>query len=112
MDASRGVFQIRPAKDFTPTKGRDRLLSLSFLSELPIAENDELSSVHILSDAPSNAYEFMRRRRNLVGDPSLKRWNANIRVENFASLESSPLCVSLSPRSPSLLSHIIFFYWS
>ncbi|PAV17141.1 dna mismatch repair msh5 [Pyrrhoderma noxium] len=94
MDASRGVFQIRPAKDFTPTKGRDRLLSLSFLSELPIAENDELSSVHIPSDAPSNAYEFMRRRRNLVGDPSLKRWNANIRVENFASLESSPLCLS------------------
>ncbi|KAI5123127.1 hypothetical protein M0805_001482 [Coniferiporia weirii] len=93
MEESGGLFQIRPAKDFTPAKGRDRLLSLSFLSELPFEEANAPSSISS-SDAPTNAYEFMRGRRNFTGDPSLKWWNASIRVGNFTSLESSPLCIS------------------
>ena len=90
-EAAATLFQIRPAKDFVPAKGYDRLLSLSFLSELP-AEGDNLSS-HSSSDAPSNAYDFMQRRQEANGHPLLKKWNANIRIGNFASLEKAPLCV-------------------
>lgn len=90
-EAAGTAFQIRPAKDFIPAKGNDRLLSLSFLSELPIQCDD--ASSHLSSDAPSNAYEFMRKRRETNGDPTLKRWNANIRIGNFATLERTPLCV-------------------
>ena len=85
-------------RSFIPAKGNDRLLSLSFLSELPV--DDSNTSVHSSSDAPSNAYEFMRKRREINGDPTMQRWNANIRVANFASLERAPLCVSyLSERN-------------
>ncbi|KAL5519837.1 hypothetical protein ACEPAG_1497 [Sanghuangporus baumii] len=93
VEASGGVFQVRPSREFTPAKGRDRLLSLRFLSELPVDEMTA-SSTHTSSDPPTNAYEFMRRRRGLTGDPSMKRWNASIRLGNFASLDGSPLCVS------------------
>ncbi|OCB88935.1 hypothetical protein A7U60_g3890 [Sanghuangporus baumii] len=94
VEASGGVFQVRPSREFTPTKGRDRLLSLRFLSELPVDETTASSSTHTSSDPPTNAYEFMRRRRGLTGDPSMKRWNASIRLGNFASLDGSPLCMS------------------
>ncbi|KAH8114747.1 muts domain V-domain-containing protein [Phellopilus nigrolimitatus] len=93
MEVSDGLFQIRPAKEFIPAKGRDRLLSLNFLLELP-SEEVNASVAHSSSDTPSNAYDFMQRRRELAGDPSLKRWNASIRIGNFASLEASPLCMS------------------
>ncbi|KAH7915490.1 DNA mismatch repair protein MutS [Hygrophoropsis aurantiaca] len=95
MEASGNVFQIRPHKEFIPNKGRDRLLSLRFLSEL----DHEETACHPSSDtnssvAPQNAYDFMQRRREAGADPTAKRWNAAIRLANFAALESSPLCIS------------------
>jgi DNA mismatch repair protein MSH5 len=36
----------------------------------------------------------MGRRADPGGDPSVKRWNASIRMANFASFDQSPLCVS------------------
>jgi len=34
----------------------------------------------------------MRRRKDTHGDPSLKRWNASIRMSNFTT-DTSPLSV-------------------
>jgi DNA mismatch repair protein MSH5 len=42
-----------------------------------------------------NAYDFMSRRREEAGDPTLKHWNASIRLSNFSCAENSPLCVSI-----------------
>ncbi|OJT13826.1 MutS protein -like protein [Trametes pubescens] len=95
MDGSGGTFQVRPQKDFLPLKGRDRLLSLRLLSELPVmqgSESDQLSELGSTSE-PRNAYDFMRRRREIGGDPTLQKWNASVRLANFASVESSPLCL-------------------
>jgi DNA mismatch repair protein MSH5 len=100
VEESGGVFQIRPRKDFITAKGRDRILSLSLLSNLPSEENEPHSGIDTVSES-KNAYEFMRRRRDEVGDPTTKRWNAAIRLSNFASAESSPLCVcDLTARLP------------
>lgn len=41
-----------------------------------------------------SAYDFMAKRRVATGDPAMERWNAALRLANFASLESAPLCVS------------------
>ena len=95
VDSASGTFQIRPFKEFTASKGRDRLLSLSRLTDIstedtdlpPSSDNDSNSSYL------ANAYNFMRSRREANGDPTTKRWNASIRLANFASLEESPLCV-------------------
>lgn len=94
VDASGGTFQIRPHKDFAPLKGRDRLLSLHLLSELPpefIAEQPYESES---SNEPRNAYDFMKRRREAGGDPIMQRWNASIRLSNYATVEGASLCVS------------------
>lgn len=93
MDVTGGFFQIRPHKEFIPSKGRERLLSLPLLSDLP---QDGVQSVPTseISHNSGNAYNFMKTRRELNGDPTMKRWNALIRLSNFASAESSPLCVS------------------
>ncbi|KXN88301.1 hypothetical protein AN958_07760, partial [Leucoagaricus sp. SymC.cos] len=97
VDTTSGTFQIRPYKEFNSTKGKDRLLYLNRLADLPL--DDHMSS----NDAPSatssgsvsrNAYNFMRKRRDETGDPTMKRWNASIRLSNFASIENSPLCLS------------------
>lgn len=32
---------------------------------------------------------------DILGDPTQIRWNAMIRLSNFTSVDSSPLCVSL-----------------
>ncbi|KAL1950078.1 hypothetical protein VTO73DRAFT_5200 [Trametes versicolor] len=95
MDGSGGTFQVRPQKDFLPLKGRDRLLSLRLLSELPIMQGSESDNLPELGSAsePRNAYDFMRRRREIGGDPTLHKWNASVRLANFASVESSPLCL-------------------
>lgn len=95
VEAAGGIFQIRPHKDFTPAKGRERILSLPLLLDLPSTEN---SGHNNFTDAdpnlvPRNAYDFMRMRRDIGSDPTLKRWNASIRLSNFASADSSPLCV-------------------
>ncbi|TFY68394.1 hypothetical protein EVG20_g3567 [Dentipellis fragilis] len=92
-DTTDGLFQIRPHKDFNPRKGLNRMLTLGFLSDL---QDDDLGQEPVDSDSLSearNAYEFMTRRKNDQGDPSLKRWNASVRMSNFASLDNAPLCV-------------------
>ncbi|EKM51809.1 uncharacterized protein PHACADRAFT_262157 [Phanerochaete carnosa HHB-10118-sp] len=94
MDGTGGSFQVRPHKDFIPAKGRDRILSLRLLSELPedrhIVEGLPSSSSE---DEPRSAYDFMRRRKETTGDPNLQKWNACIRLANYASIEGSPLCL-------------------
>ncbi|KAF7298995.1 MutS 5 [Mycena indigotica] len=99
MDASGGVFQIRPQKEFSPSKGRERILSLRLLSEIPSDDSDPPASsdVETLSSTSGgrNAYDFMRRRQaETGGDPVMKRWNAAIRLSNFTTADSSPLCVA------------------
>ncbi|KAK7469304.1 hypothetical protein VKT23_003788 [Stygiomarasmius scandens] len=106
MDASCGIFQIRPYKEFSAAKGRDRLLSLQLLSELPSqhAENAGSSDGESSEDPSRNAYDFMKRQRESVGDPAMKRWNASIRLYNFASTESSSLCMA---SVGALIDHLI-----
>ncbi|KAF8895319.1 DNA mismatch repair protein MutS [Infundibulicybe gibba] len=105
MDTSSGVFQIRPHKEFSPSKGRERLLALNLFSELSQPDFDSHTS---LDSNPSNhhknAYDFMQRRREITGDPSVRRWNASIRLANFSSTESSPLCVA---SIGALLDHLV-----
>ena len=89
--ASGGFFQIRPQKDFRPERGRNNVLSLGLLADLP----EEMPDPHDLETPtePRSAYEFMQRRRNPDGDPTLRRWNASIRMSNFATLDTSPFAV-------------------
>ena len=99
-EISSNFFQIRPFKEFMASKGRDRLLSLSLLSHLVIDDSLPPSSDPDAGSPsrPSNAYDFMRLRRSprVTGDPTALRWNASVRLTNFASVDSSPLCVSLT----------------
>lgn len=96
MKDSGGLFQIRPAKDLTARRGLDRLLSLNILSELPANTADVLeASENGGSDRATSAYDFMRRRIDMNGDPTMKRWNASIRMANFALFDQCPLCVSV-----------------
>ena len=91
MAASGGFFQIRPQKDFRPERGRNSVLSLGLLSDLPEETIDPPDP-----DAPAesrDAYEFMQRRRSAKGNPTLKRWNASVRISNFAALDVSPFAV-------------------
>lgn len=98
VDASAGVFQIRPHKDFIASKGRDRILSLQLLSVLPMDDSNPSHVAGASSDSESrNAYDFMQRRRDATGDPHTQRWNASIRLANYASIDGSPLCVSMLP---------------
>ena len=100
VEETGGTFQIRPHKDFTPVKGRDRLLSLGILSELPRDSIDELPNSDPDADSePRSVYDFMRRRKEVGIDPTMQKWNASIRLANYASIENAPLCVSPSPRS-------------
>ncbi|KAJ7784480.1 DNA mismatch repair protein MutS [Mycena metata] len=109
MDASGGVFQIRPHKEFVVSKGRERMLSLRLLAELPqddgeLPASSEMDSTSSNSDA-RNAYDFMRRRHQATGgDPTMKRWNASIRLSNFTSVDSSPLCIAAIG---ALLDHLV-----
>ena len=90
--SSGGFFQIRPQKDFRPERGRNNVLSLGLLSDLPEEIHDPPDSD--TSAEPGNAYEFMRRRRKTEGgDPTLRRWNASVRMSNFATLDTSPFAV-------------------
>ncbi|KAJ7134704.1 DNA mismatch repair protein MutS [Mycena epipterygia] len=109
MEASGGVFQIRPHKEFVASKGRERLLSLRLLYELPQEDSDLPASSEIGSTSSNsdtrNAYDFMRRRHETNGgDPAMKRWNASIRLSNFTSVESSPLCIA---SIGALLDHLV-----
>ena len=95
VDSASGAFQIRPFKEFMTSKGRDRLLSLSRLTDFSTEDTDlpPSSDNGSNSSRPTNAYDFMRSRRETNCDPTTKRWNASIRLANFASVEESPLCV-------------------
>lgn len=91
VTASGGFFQIRPQKDFKPERGRNHALSLGLLSDLP---EDTIDRPDLDASAePRNAYEFMQRRRSAEGNPTLKRWNASVRMSNFATLDVSPFAV-------------------
>lgn len=108
VDASGGTFQVRPHKDFSAVKGRDRILSLRLLSELPAdVTRDTRSPGSEGTSEPRNAYEFMRRRQEVGGDPTMQRWNASIRLANHASLEATPLCVSCTSRLNLIVTYII-----
>ncbi|KAE9400467.1 hypothetical protein BT96DRAFT_965335 [Gymnopus androsaceus JB14] len=105
MEGSDGMFQIRPHKEFSQAKGKDRLMSLQLFSDLPQEENqDSISSADDLSSVSRNAYDFMARRRGALSDPGTARWNASIRLSNFASIESSPLCLA---SIGALLDHLV-----
>ena len=95
VESTDSTFQIRPFKEFMSSKGRDRLLSLKHFSKLAVDEPTDIhsSDTNSNSSRPNNAYGFMRSRRDAAGDPSTARWNASIRLSNFASVETSPLCV-------------------
>lgn len=103
MDTSAGIFQVRPFKDFLPSKGRDRVLSLRLLTVLGTENADKTGSSEMSSEhEPRNAYDFMRTRKNTSGDPTMQRWNASIRLANHASVDNTPLCVGdTMPRLPA-----------
>ena len=90
------MLVIRPQKEFTASNGRSRLVGLRLLTELRNYQQDPVPEPPHASSAsePRNAYDFMKRRReNDNLDPNVLQWNAAIRMENFANLSSSPLCV-------------------
>lgn len=96
MDVTSATFQIRPYKEFNCMKGRGRLLCLNRLADLPLDDHislHESSTTAGDSGLSRNAYDFMRRRRDEIGDPAVKRWNASIRLSNFANIDNSSLCV-------------------
>ena len=94
-DSTGGTLQIRPHKDFAASKGRHHVLSLRLLTELPAEQQEDQYNLN--SDSGTgirDAYDFMRGRKEVNGDPEMQRWNAAIRLANFASVEAAPLCVS------------------
>lgn len=101
VDTTNAIFQIRPYKEFNSTRGRDRLLYLNRLADLPMNETIALETVPGESTGGGgggvscNAYDFMSRRREETGDPTMKHWNASIRLSNFSCAENSPFCVSI-----------------
>ncbi|KAJ3802460.1 muts domain V-domain-containing protein [Lentinula aff. detonsa] len=105
MEGSSGIFQIRPNKEFSAAKGKDRLMSLQLLSDLPQDEDqNSMPSSDDVSSISRNAYDFMAKRKDVMHDPTTKRWNASIRLSNFASLESLPLCMA---SIGALLDHLV-----
>jgi DNA mismatch repair protein MSH5 len=102
-DANQATFVIRPQKDFAANKGKSKLTGLRLLSELEGLAGDGASTISSNSrttatdSEPRNAYDFMRRRQTENIDPALATWNASIRMDNFASLYNSPLCVRFVP---------------
>ncbi|KAF8645267.1 hypothetical protein AX16_008091 [Volvariella volvacea WC 439] len=96
LDEVGGHCQIRPHKEFVAAKGRDRLLSLHLLTELPSEEVEEHleSSPTARTGVQQNVCNLMRKRRETSGDPTTMRWNALIRLSNFTAVETSPLCMA------------------
>ncbi|THH28695.1 hypothetical protein EUX98_g5476 [Antrodiella citrinella] len=92
-DTNGGHFSLRPHKEFVATKGRDRALSLRLLSELPADTSGDAEPGSDSTSEPRSAYDFMRRQNDVNGDPNSQRWNAAIRLANYASVETSPLCM-------------------
>ena len=98
-DANEGTFVIRPQKDFQASKGHSRLTGLRLLTEFRSNVSEETSEVSRhdsdnIEHSGSDPYNFMRRRVIEGVDPATLNWNASVRMDNFATLNSSPLCVS------------------
>ncbi|KAI6129695.1 muts domain V-domain-containing protein [Pisolithus croceorrhizus] len=94
-EAAGSIFQIRPHKEFAPAKGRERLLSLRLLTDLEGGVYDPSEALSEISESGlRGAYNFMHERKQASGNPNMKRWSATIRLANFASLDSAPLCLS------------------
>ncbi|KIJ54568.1 hypothetical protein M422DRAFT_73531 [Sphaerobolus stellatus SS14] len=98
-DSTSIKFQIRPKREYNTNKGYERLLTLRLFACLPNEDgpgNDRCSSETDLysSSEPRNAYDFMRRRRPQAVDPAFERWNASIRLANFSSVDTSPICIA------------------
>lgn len=88
------AFQVRPHKEFVPSKGRDKFLSLAIFALLAQHSSSVASdSASENQSHPSNAYEFMQRRRQETGDPTAQRQFALIRMANYSNTDI-PLCVS------------------
>ncbi|KAJ3574002.1 hypothetical protein NP233_g2059 [Leucocoprinus birnbaumii] len=106
LETTSATFQIRPYKEFSATKGKNRLFSLNRLAELPLDHMslEDSSSVTASASLSRNPYDFMRKRRDETGDPTMKRWNASIRLSNFASTENAPLCIS---SAGALIDHLV-----
>lgn len=98
VETTQILFQIRPWKEFLPQKGKDRILSLSLLSDLIPSTDirmEEGSSHSGSSDIHArNAHDFMMSRRRDAEDPTTRRWKAEVRAANYTPLDSAPLCVS------------------
>lgn len=118
MDASGGVFQVRPHKEFNPARGRDRIFSLQLFSEMPSfdfttpAENDEPRNGGSSSSSgpPRNAARSAQDGAGSVGgnrwiDPSVRTWSSHVRINNYTAIETSPLCVRDLFVHPGFLSH-------
>ena len=108
VETSEAVFQLRPFKDFLPSKGRDKLMSLSYLTRMPDdqAEVDVRDRGSDASDSGAtsrsrNAYNFMRSRGVADGDPTTIRWDAAVRLANFTNVDNAPLCVGRTFVIPS-----------
>ncbi|KZT37836.1 hypothetical protein SISSUDRAFT_1114147 [Sistotremastrum suecicum HHB10207 ss-3] len=106
MDGNGGVFVVRPRVEFGAKRGRERLLGLRLLAELVVDTRDAPSDVASLDGESHlfNAYEFMQRSRGAQIDPLQARWNAFVRLGNFASLEMAPLCLACVA---ALLDHLV-----
>jgi hypothetical protein len=88
-----GQFQVRPWKEFSSIRGVNKLLSLPFLTSGHQFE-EESDPPEELAE-PRNAYEFMRSVKGSA-HPTLIRWIAAVRLNNFALDETKvPLCVRL-----------------
>ncbi|KAJ2919133.1 hypothetical protein MD484_g1189, partial [Candolleomyces efflorescens] len=115
VDSAGGLFQVRPFKEFNAKRGRERLFSLTRLSELScdfddLNMTDEASNSMLDDDDTEtrsrNAYEFMQKRQAArgTGDPHVQRWNAVTRLANFANAEGSPYCMA---SIGALLDHLV-----
>lgn len=98
VEGSGGIFQVRSFKEFTSARGKDRLLSLRLLSDLTYDEPMDYASGSDTSPGSrlgrrSNVHDFMRGRQEDIGDPTSKKWNAEIRLSNFITVENAPFCV-------------------
>lgn len=88
-----GQFQVRPWKEFTPTRGLVRLKELPLLSNPVSHESDDREDTR--ASEPANAYEFMRQRQ--TSHPALTRWTAGVKLGNFTGdANKSPFCVCVT----------------
>ena len=94
VEGSNNLFQIRPAKEFSIRRGRERLQALPLLARLNVTPTgDDLESI----SEPRSVYDFIRKKGRVGADPTTARWNAFVRLSNFYSAEErTPLCVGAS----------------